>query len=288
LVYNIYILYSPIEVAGKKDLIRKTLAVGIILLFIASTVTPAVISIDEPEEDEYSENIAYVNNDENTINGQQIVTKEIASLTNGDDVDWWPQYHHDLQLTGYTTSTAPNTNKVLWTADSFDMDWYDPQRSSPAVVDDTIYIGVIDPSYPKNIQSNFEIGSQDYNLPLRNPLTYDSKPIGPIFQGRWNEAYLISMNATTGTENWKTRLPDEFYIMGSAAVADGKVYITATKHIASPIGHLYCLDASNGNILWSFPLNEYYFVSPVVNNGRVYASGWIFGENNTRCVDYIV
>ena len=111
-------------------MIRKTLAVGIIFLFIASTVTPAVISIDEPEEDDFFENIAYVTDDENTINGQQIVTKEIASFTNGDDVDWWPQYHHDLQLTGYTTSTAPNTNKVLWNAGSFGMDWYSPTRMS--------------------------------------------------------------------------------------------------------------------------------------------------------------
>jgi len=48
LVYNIYILYSPIEVAGKKDLIRKTLVkntlvFGIILLLIISAVTPLAI-----------------------------------------------------------------------------------------------------------------------------------------------------------------------------------------------------------------------------------------------------
>ena len=242
--------------------------IGIILCSILITTAILPVSGDK-------------NLDKLEIEKEHLVDKPDV-VTSGNDVDWWPQYHHDLQLTGYTTSTAPNTNKVLWTADSFDMDWYDPQRSSPAVVDDTIYIGVVDPSYPKNILSNFEIGSNDYNLPLRNPLNYDSKSVGTLFQERWYEAYLISMNATTGTENWKTRLPDEFYIMGSAAVADGKVYITATEHIASAIGHLYCLDALNGDILWSFPLNEYWFVSPVVNDGRVYASGWIPGENNTR------
>ena len=38
LVYKIYILCNPIEVAGKKDLIRKSLAVGIIFFFIVSSV----------------------------------------------------------------------------------------------------------------------------------------------------------------------------------------------------------------------------------------------------------
>lgn len=204
------------------------------------------------------------------------------STTSMNDIDWWPMYHHDLQLTGYTTSIAPNTNKVLWTAGTFDYFWYNPQRSSPAIVDDTIYLGVVNPSYTLLIQSNSEKRSENYDRLIRNILTNGSEAIEASSQKRWYEAYLFSMNATTGVENWKTRLPDEFYVMGSAAVAEEKVYITATEDISSPFGHLYCLDASNGAILWSFPLNEYWFVSPVVNNGKVYASGWILGENYTR------
>ncbi len=58
-------------------MIRKTLAVGIILLFIASTVTPAVISYDEPEEDDdYLENLAFVCYDEYDSNAKYEYYKE--------------------------------------------------------------------------------------------------------------------------------------------------------------------------------------------------------------------
>ena len=52
------------------------------------------------------------------------------------DVDWWPMFHHDLTHTGYSTSTAPNTNQILWnytTGGSL--------ASSPAVAGGVVYVG---------------------------------------------------------------------------------------------------------------------------------------------------
>jgi len=51
-------------------------------------------------------------------------------------VDWWSMFRHDLRHTGYSTSTAPNTNKTLWsyTTGGFVV-------SSPAVVDGKVYVG---------------------------------------------------------------------------------------------------------------------------------------------------
>ena len=215
------------------------------------------------------------------INIKKISNADFIYIENS-DVDWWSMYHHDLQLTGYTTSPGLDTNKVLWTKGTFDYFWFDPQRSSVAIVDDTIFLGVVDPSYPLKFHLNSNLRSEVYNLPLRDLLAYNSEPIEASSQERWYEAYVLSMNANNGVENWMTRLPDEFYISGSAAVAEGKVIITATEDIASPFGHLYCLNAFNGSIIWSFPLNEDWFVSPVVDNGRVYASGWILMENHSR------
>ncbi len=54
-------------------------------------------------------------------------------------VDWWPMFRHDLSHTGYSTSTAPNTNQTLWkytTTGSV--------RSSPAVADGKVYVGSVD------------------------------------------------------------------------------------------------------------------------------------------------
>ncbi|MBE3121561.1 MAG: PQQ-like beta-propeller repeat protein [Thermoplasmata archaeon] len=196
--------------------------------------------------------------------------------------DWWPMYHHDLNLTGYSTSTAPKTNKVLWAAGTYKNFWYDPQRSSPAVVNDTIYIGVVDPSVPKSTPISHEIGFQKNRLPLKSPFNFDRIQNENPSTERWYEAYLVCMNATTGFEKWKTRLDDEYYIRGSPAVADGRVYITTTEWFTSPYGHLFCLDASTGSILWNFTLNGYEAFSPAVVNGKVYASGWILGENSSK------
>jgi outer membrane protein assembly factor BamB len=186
-------------------------------------------------------------------------------------------YHHDLNLTGYSTSTAPNTNKVLWAAGS-----YDPQRSSPAVINDTIYIGVCDASYPKSTLDSHEFGLQKNRLPLKSPFNFDKTlNENPVLE-RWYEAYLVCMNATTGFEKWKTRLENEHFIRGSPAVAEGKVYITSGEDMFGPFGHLYCLDASTGSILWNFTLNGEEACSPAVENGKVYASGWILGENSSK------
>ena len=50
--------------------------------------------------------------------------------------DWWPMFHHDLSNTGYSTSTGPNTNNILWsyTAGGHIV-------SSPAVVGGKLYVG---------------------------------------------------------------------------------------------------------------------------------------------------
>ena len=52
-------------------------------------------------------------------------------------VDWWPTFRHDLTHTGYSTSTAPLTNQLLWnytTGNSIDY-------SSPAVINGVVYVG---------------------------------------------------------------------------------------------------------------------------------------------------
>ena len=53
-------------------------------------------------------------------------------------VDWWPMFHHDPSHTGYSTSTAPNTNNTIWNYTTGGR-----VNGSPAVVDGKIYV----PSY---------------------------------------------------------------------------------------------------------------------------------------------
>jgi outer membrane protein assembly factor BamB len=227
-----------------------------------------------------------VNNTDYKRNSTNETTSSLSFPT-----DWWPMYHHGLNLTGYSTSTAPITNKVLWASERIDnFFWYDPQRSSPAIVNDTIYIGACDTLYLKGTPDSHEFDSEKNHLPLQNPFNYNrTSNENPVLE-RWYEAYMICMNATTGYEKWKTRLDDEYFIWGSAAVDNGKVYITTSKDWQLTHSHLFCLDALTGDILWNFSLEQYDWVSPVVFNGNVFVAGmvlyqWPKSDCQLYCLD---
>lgn len=49
----------------------------------------------------------------------------------------WPMFRHDLNHSGYSTSTAPTTNNVLWSYPTEGAVF-----SSPAVVSDRVYVGL--------------------------------------------------------------------------------------------------------------------------------------------------
>lgn len=55
-------------------------------------------------------------------------------------VDWWPMFRHDLNHTGYSTSTASSTNNVLWSYTA----GFGGVASSPAVADGKGYIRSMD------------------------------------------------------------------------------------------------------------------------------------------------
>ena len=54
-------------------------------------------------------------------------------------VDDWTKYHHDLSNSGESTSTGPESNKVLWSYTTGSCIW-----SSPAVADGKVYVGSFD------------------------------------------------------------------------------------------------------------------------------------------------
>lgn len=74
MVYNIYILCYPIEVGyGRKTSLKKELnGILICTLLIALVVLPVTGTI---------------NNIDNTSDGQQILTEDLVSPANSDDVD---------------------------------------------------------------------------------------------------------------------------------------------------------------------------------------------------------
>ena len=237
----------------RESLFKKGLVVGILALFIVASVVPSI-----------SGNI------NQTILNLKKVGKDNECSSN---TDWWPMFHHDLQSTGFSTSLGPSTKKVIWNiGDDWDT-WAAPQRCSPVIVNDTVYIGACDPTLLININDIRPAHPLDKFLmtPFKN---YNEK-YNVLETTMLYEAYVFSFDANTGEELWRTILPDQFYIGGAPAVDNNKVYITSNYYTFSDEGEgfLFCLDANNGDILWNFSVYQRY-ISPLVDNGRVYLIGW--------------
>ena len=199
-------------------------------------------------------------------------TKE-SSSDKGNDVDWWPMYHHDLQITGYTTASAPTNNNILWSKGSWQYSWYTPQRCSPVIVNNTVYIGACDPSYPLDENKDSDLKFKRY-LPHTNCFWRSNDRLSELL---WYEAYAFAYNAETGARKWQTRLTDQFYIGGSPAVANERLYITTNDDFFSYNGKLFCLDTNTGDILWNFSILHRY-TSPIVYNGKVFVLGIKLGQ----------
>jgi len=77
-------------------------------------------------------------NDDEKINMVDIgtVARHFGESGSTPAVDWWPMRGHDLNHTGYSTSTAPNTNKTIWIYTTGEV-----VCSSPAVADGKVYVG---------------------------------------------------------------------------------------------------------------------------------------------------
>ncbi|UCE16735.1 MAG: PQQ-binding-like beta-propeller repeat protein, partial [Candidatus Bathyarchaeota archaeon] len=109
-------------------------------------------------------------------------------------VDWWPMFHHDLNHTGYSTSTAPNTNHTIWNYTTGDR-----VVSSPAVADGKVFVGSDD---WKVYCLDASTGAHIWNYTTGSDV--DSSPAvadGKVYVGSWdNKVYCL--NASSGTHIW--------------------------------------------------------------------------------------
>ncbi len=136
----------------------------------------------------------------------------------------WPMFQHDLKHVGYSTSTAPNTNNIIWNYTT-DGDVY----SSPAVVDGKVYIGS-------------------------------------------DDGHMYCLDAEDGDELWNSSIIGTLW-SSSPAVDDGRVYIGGNS--------FFCFNAENGSLVWNYPSSRV-SSSPAIVDDRVYVGSW---DNNVYCLD---
>jgi len=254
------------------SLLRKELlAIGIILLFVGTSLLP-VICGDSGLEDALKQ-------------------------SRDPSTDWWPMFHHDLTHSGYSSSLAPSTCHVVWI--------YQTEiliLSSPVVADGKVYIGSNHTYYCLNASTGAKIwgcitdGWAEGNPAVENGKIYlvsrNQYGVNKIFclyadtgQYIWNytdcywpfnpvvyngmvyfgslDGYVRCLNALDGTFIWSYST-DSVGISNSPAISDGKVYFGAGN------GRMYCLNASNGEEIWNYTTNEKIMECASISDGKVY------------------
>jgi len=182
-------------------------------------------------------------------------------------VDWWPMFHHDLTHTGYSTSTAPTTNQTPWNYRTGS--WV---ASSPAVVDDVIYVG----SGDNNVYAlNATTGRKVWNYTTGNCVQWSSPAVvgGVVYVGSTDNK-IYALNAATGTTVWNYATGGA--VWSSPAVVGGVVYVGSND------GNVYALNAATGTTVWNYATGGAVWSSPAVVDGRVYVGS---DDNKTYCLN---
>jgi len=182
--------------------------------------------------------------------------------------DPWPMYRHDLARSGATTSTAPNTNKTLWTHTSTG------SVGTPIVVDGKVIFVSYNRVYALDETTGIQLW-QSINFPS------SLKGVPAFADGKLyvcsNGGYLYCLNATTGEKLWEyDASPDQ--IQSSPAVSMGTVYFGTTEKF------LYAIDASSGLYRWRFTAAGAIYSSPTIDGDFLYFGcddGKVYALNHT-------
>jgi outer membrane protein assembly factor BamB len=159
--------------------------------------------------------------------------------------------------------------------------------STPAVVDDTAYVGSNDHYlYALNVATGavrwkFKTGSRVASSP--------AVAGGEVYFGSY-DGYVYALDARSGELRWKFQtagehrfagkhlhgampetevMPDPFdFFLSSPAVVRSMVYV------GSGDGYVYALDAVSGEMRWKFRTGNVVHASPAVANDTVYVGSW--------------
>ncbi len=227
----------------------------------------------------------------------------------------WPMFRHDPSFNGYSTSAAPSQWKIGWKYEAGEsvrsspavvggkvyvgcddnnvycldgatgsLKWKyqtgDAVVSSPAVVNGKVYVGSADTYvYCLNAENGnmlwkFKTGYYVYSSPcVTNGKVYIASNDKKIYCLNAENGDLVWNFTTLGTVSQSGGVAGSVSIsiyIGSPAVVDGRVYVGSFDRC------VYCLDASNGNMIWRYNTTVasarfgIYGSSPAVANGKVY------------------
>ena len=151
-------------------------------------------------------------------------------------------FHHDLQNTGYSNSTAPNTNNTLWDINLPKND--SGYTNNPIVYNGKLYfisttnrVYCLDSSDGEMIWIK-KLGNIEYSSGNNVPTIYDNK----LFLCGYDDK-IYCLNASNGETIWSSTTV--FSSNFPLKISYSKIYVGSNNH------SFYCLNASNGAIIWS-------------------------------------
>ena len=160
--------------------------------------------------------------------------------------------------TGRVIALDTATGETLW---RFELQSEDVDRAiygTPAVVDDTVYVGGYD-GVLYAIATDGELMWQERlgGAIVGGPLVVDDM----ILVGS-SDGYMYAIDIEDQTREW--RFLTGHKVWSTPAVADGVVYFGSLDH------NLYAVDIEDGTELWHFKTNGAVVAQPVVIGGRVF------------------
>lgn len=174
----------------------------------------------------------------------------------------WPMFRGGPNLSGRAPGTLPDSLKVLWKFKTGG-----PVKSSPAIVDDLIFIGSSD----KNVYAiDLKNGQQVWAYPATDGI--EAAPCvveGLVFIGS-SDGFLYALDAKDGSLKWKYQT--EGQILGAAnwtRSPAGRIWIL----VGSYDNKLHCVDSADGKVVWTYETGNYINGSPAVDNQKAVFGG---------------
>lgn len=199
-----------------------------------------------------------------SVHSAEANANSLGAVGQATGTDWWPMFRHDLDHSGYSTTTGPSprtTPPELW----YFLTDYGIEESSPSVANGIVYIGG---GYGHVYAINATTGKQVWsNLTTSGSFIYSSPAVvnGVVYIGS-NDGRLYAFNAANGAKLWNYTTGSA--VQSSPAVTNGVVYF------GSYDDHIYALNASTGKQLWNYTTGGWVFSSPAVDGGVVYVGSY--------------
>lgn len=149
----------------------------------------------------------------------------------------WPMYKHNLDHTGYNTSTAPNSNATLWTTSGI------YSLSSPIVADGRVIalgynkLYAFDETTGVKLWESFTFTGSAQGVPAHAD--------GKVYVGTTG-GYVYCINTTNGAKIWEYQITSAQVL--TTTVAGGRVYTTTND------GYVYAMNATT-----SLPLSGWFY-----------------------------